>query len=236
MQRTSAAARPRLRLPREGFALRPSVSQIDFRCDRRFRSHRPPPSSLHGFQSQVANIRPIMHRGLPRINMILRAAAMLFSLEYLSASVKPARLPGLIPAVFWRKSAAGKLVRKGINVAGSRNETHLARSDLAWAISVGGIGAVAFAALLVFAWYFAATLFLIFAGMLLGVALNALTTMLDRVVKLPHALRLTIVCLVLAGLLSGAGFLGGATVAQQATALSDTIKSQLVGVKAFLER
>jgi predicted PurR-regulated permease PerM len=177
-----------------------------------------------------------MHRGLPRINMILRAAAMLFSLEYLSASVKPARLPGLIPAVFWRKSAAGKLVRKGINVAGSRNENPLARSDLAWAISVGGIGAVAFAALLVFAWYFAATLFLIFAGMLLGVALNALTTMLDRVVKLPHALRLTIVCLVLAGLLSGAIFLGGATIAQQATALSDTIKSQLVGVKAFLER
>jgi len=121
-------------------------------------------------------------------------------------------------------------------VAGSRNENPLARSDLAWAISVGGIGAVAFAALLVFAWYFAATLFLMFAGMLLGVALNALTTMLGRVVKLPHALRLTIVCLVLAGLLSGAVFLGGATIAQQATALSDTIKSQLVGVKAFLER
>jgi predicted PurR-regulated permease PerM len=63
-----------------------------------------------------------------------------------------------------------------------------------------------------------------------------LTTMLGRVVKLPHALRLTIVCLVLAGLLSGAVFLGGATIAQQATALSDTIKSQLVGVKAFLDR
>jgi predicted PurR-regulated permease PerM len=37
-------------------------------------------------------------------------------------------------------------------------------------------------------------------------------------------------------LLSGAIFLGGATIAQQATALSDTIKTQLVGVKAFLER
>jgi predicted PurR-regulated permease PerM len=121
-------------------------------------------------------------------------------------------------------------------VAVSAHERHQARADLAWAISVGGIGAVAFAALLLFTWYFAATLFLIFAGMLLGVALNALTTMLGRVVKLPHALRLTIVCLVLAGLLSGAVFLGGATIAQQATALSDTIKSQLVGVKAFLER
>jgi len=121
-------------------------------------------------------------------------------------------------------------------VAVSAHERHQARADLAWAISVGGIGAVAFAALLLFSWYFAATLFLIFAGMLLGVALNALTTMLGRVVKLPHGLRLTIVCLVLAGLLSGAVFLGGATIAQQATALSDTIKSQLVSVKAFLDR
>jgi predicted PurR-regulated permease PerM len=110
------------------------------------------------------------------------------------------------------------------------------RNDLAWAISVGGIGIVGFAALLLFTWYYAATLFLIFAGMLLGVALNALTAMLGRVTTMPHALRLTIVCLVLAALLSGAALLGGATIAQQATALSDTLKSQLVGVKALLER
>jgi predicted PurR-regulated permease PerM len=121
-------------------------------------------------------------------------------------------------------------------VAVSAHDRLRARGDLAWAISVGGIGVVAFAALLLFTWYFAATLFLIFAGMLLGVALNAMTTMLGRVVRLPHALRLTIVCLVLAGLLSGVVFLGGATIARQATALSDTIKSQLVNVKAFLER
>jgi predicted PurR-regulated permease PerM len=121
-------------------------------------------------------------------------------------------------------------------VAVSAEEPHQARGDLAWAISVGGIGVVLFTALLLFTWYFAATLFLIFAGMLLAVALNAMTEMLRRVVKLPHALRLTIVCLVLAGLLSGVVYLGGATIAEQATALSDTIKSQLVGVKAFLER
>ena len=121
-------------------------------------------------------------------------------------------------------------------MAGSADNRLESRGDLAWAISVGGIGVVIFAALLLFAWYFAATLFLIFAGMLLGVALNAMTNMLGRVVRLPHSLRLAIVCLVLAGLLSGAGFLGGATIAQQATVLSDTIKSQLVGVKAFLER
>jgi predicted PurR-regulated permease PerM len=121
-------------------------------------------------------------------------------------------------------------------VAVSTDERHQPRGDLAWAISVGGIGVVLFTALLLFTWYFAATLFLIFAGMLLAVALNAMTDMLGRVVKLPHALRLTIVCLVLAGLLSGVVYLGGATIAEQATALSDTIKSQLVGVKAFLER
>jgi predicted PurR-regulated permease PerM len=121
-------------------------------------------------------------------------------------------------------------------VAVSTDDRRHARNDLAWAISIGGIGIVAFGALLLFTWYFAATLFLIFAGMLLGVALNAMTDMLGRVVKLPHSLRLTIVCLVLAGLLSGVVFLGGATIAQQATALSGTIKSQLVGVKAFLER
>src|SRR6202043_3167312 len=121
-------------------------------------------------------------------------------------------------------------------VAVSAREPRPARNDLAWAISVGGIGIGGFATLLLFTWYYSATLFLIFAGMLLGVALNALTAMLGRIVKLPHPLRLTIVCLVLATLLSGVVFLGGATIAQQATALSDTIKGQLVGVKAFLER
>jgi predicted PurR-regulated permease PerM len=121
-------------------------------------------------------------------------------------------------------------------VAVSADNRLAARSDLAWAISIGGIGVVGFAALLLFTWYYAATLFLIFAGMLLGVALNAVTNMLGRVVRLPHSLRLTIVCLVLAGLLSGVAFLGGATIAEQATALSGTVKAQLVGVKAFLER
>lgn len=112
----------------------------------------------------------------------------------------------------------------------------LARNDLAWAIAVGGIGIILFAALLLFAWTFATTLFLIFAGMLLGVALNAMSNLLGRLVKLPHALRLAIVCLALAALLSGIVFLGGTTIAQQATVLSNTIKSQLVTVKAFLEK
>jgi predicted PurR-regulated permease PerM len=117
----------------------------------------------------------------------------------------------------------------------SSDERLRARNDLAWAISVGGIGVVLFAALLLLSWYHAATLFLILAGMLLGVGLNALTELLGRVLRLPHALRLTIVCLALAGLLAGIAFLGGTTIAQQAAALSDTIKSQITHVKSFLE-
>jgi len=140
----------------------------------------------------------------------------------------------LIPDTFGERVPS--IILRGFGVAGSADNHLQARNDLAWAISVGGIAIVAFASLLIFAWYFAATLFLIFAGILLGVALNALTNILGRLVRLPHSLRLLIVCLALAGLLSGVVFLGGATIAQQATALSDTIKSQLVGVKAFLDR
>jgi predicted PurR-regulated permease PerM len=116
------------------------------------------------------------------------------------------------------------------------NDRQQNRADLAWAIATGGIGIVAFTSLLLFAWSFAAALFLIFAGVLLGVMLNALTHQLGRVVAWPQPLRLTIVCLVLAGMLSGIIFLGGTTIAQQATTLSDTIKSQLVNVKSFLDR
>jgi predicted PurR-regulated permease PerM len=114
--------------------------------------------------------------------------------------------------------------------------TDLARSDLAWAIAVGGIGTVLFTAALWFAWHYAATLFLIFAGVLLGVALTALSELLGRFIRLPEPIRLAIVCLVLAVMLSGVLVLGGATIAQQATVLSNTIKSQLTNVKSFLER
>jgi predicted PurR-regulated permease PerM len=125
---------------------------------------------------------------------------------------------------------------KGITVATSADDRISSRNDLAWAISVGGIGTVAFATLLVATWYFASTLFLIFAGVLLGVALYAMSNLLGRVTELPHPLRLAAICLVLLALLSGVIFLGGATIARQATALSGTIKSQVVNVKAFLEK
>ena len=121
-------------------------------------------------------------------------------------------------------------------MADASEQRLVARNDLAWAIAVGGIGAVLFAAMLWFTWQFAATLFLILAGMLLGVGLNAMTELLGRVVRLPQALRLAIVCLTLAVVLSGVLVLGGATIAKQATVLSQTIKSQLTTVKAFLEK
>jgi len=117
----------------------------------------------------------------------------------------------------------------------SADERTRTRNDLAWAIAVGGIAAVLFAALLAFTWHFAATLLLIFTGMLLGVGLNALTHTVGRYVQLPHPVRLAMVCIVLGALLAGVAYLGGATIAQQASALSDTIKSQLVNVKAFLD-
>ena len=120
-------------------------------------------------------------------------------------------------------------------MAVSSEERLQARNDLAWSISVGGIGFALFVALLVFAWHFAATLFLIFAGMLLGVALNAMSGLLGRIVPLPQPVRLAIVCLALLAMLSGIVFLGGTTIAQQATILSNTIKSQLTTVKTFLE-
>jgi predicted PurR-regulated permease PerM len=109
------------------------------------------------------------------------------------------------------------------------------RGDLAWSIAVGGIGVVTFAVFVLFAWYYSATLFLVFAGVLLGVSLTAMTHLLEKVMGGPHALRLALVCIVLAGLLSGVVFLGGSTIARQATVLSNTLKSQLVTVKTFLE-
>ncbi|HLG84236.1 MAG TPA: AI-2E family transporter [Bradyrhizobium sp.] len=121
-------------------------------------------------------------------------------------------------------------------MAVSNEERLQARNDLAWAIAVGGVGVVLFLALLAFAWTFATTLFLVFTGVLLAVALNAMTNRLGRLVRLPHPLRLAIVCVVLAVLACGVVFLGGATIAQQARLLSDTIKAQLVNVKGFLDK
>lgn len=111
-----------------------------------------------------------------------------------------------------------------------------ARQDWTWVISVSGIAVVIFAALLALAWYAAGTLFLLFAGVLFGVFLHAMTQLLGKVLPLGHSFRLIIVCVLFVGLLSSVIVLGGATIAQQATALSSTIRSQIGNVKGFLEQ
>lgn len=112
-----------------------------------------------------------------------------------------------------------------------------ARRDLAWSIAVGGCAIVGFGALLALTWYTAETLLLLFAGVLFGVFLNALTDLLGRVVNGYHALRLTLVCVLLTAVISGVLVLGGAeTIAQQASVLNSQIRSQLGTVKDFLER
>ena len=137
--------------------------------------------------------------------------------------------------LIFAKEWFGEPASRGNDVTVSAKERTEARNDLAWAIAVGGIGVVLFASFLALVWQFAATLLLIFTGMLLSVGLNALTNALGRYTHLPHPLRLAIVCVVLAAMLAGVVYLGGATIADQASALSKTIKSQLVDLRAFLD-
>ncbi len=107
--------------------------------------------------------------------------------------------------------------------------------SLAASIALGGCGIVVFAALLAIVWHAAPTILLLFSGVLFGIFLVAISDLLGRAVGGPHVLRLVIVCAFLTGLFSTVIVLGGATIAQQATALSATIRSQVVTVKTFLE-
>ena len=106
--------------------------------------------------------------------------------------------------------------------------------SLAWSIAAGGSGIVAFAALLALAWISATTIFLLFAGILFGVFLNALSDLMGRVIGGPYLLRLALICVLLAAMVSGVVVLGGATIAEQASLLAKTIASQLHTIKEFL--
>jgi predicted PurR-regulated permease PerM len=108
--------------------------------------------------------------------------------------------------------------------------------SLAASIALGGCAIVAFAALLAVAWHSAATILLLFSGVLFGVFLVAVSDLLGRLVGGPHVVRLVIVCFFLTGLFCTVIALGGATIAGQATALSSTIRSQVGTVKNFLEQ
>jgi predicted PurR-regulated permease PerM len=110
------------------------------------------------------------------------------------------------------------------------------RESLARAIAIGGIASVGFAALLALAWHASATLFLLFAGILFGVFLNAMTNLVGKVLPIGHSFRLTLVCILVVALFSGVVVLGGATIAEQSRALSTTIRSQIGNVKDFLEQ
>ena len=114
-------------------------------------------------------------------------------------------------------------------------DTPASPRSLAGSIAWGGCGIVAFTAMLAIAWYSAATLFLLFSGILFGVFLTALSNQLGRLVPLGQVTRLILVCVFLTGLFSTVIYLGGATIAQQAQALSTTLRSQVDNVKAFAE-
>jgi len=110
-------------------------------------------------------------------------------------------------------------------------------TSLSWRpMAAAGCAIVAFAALLALSWYSAATLFLLFAGILFGVFLNALSELLKRAVGGSHAVRLTIVCIALLLLFTGIIVLGGTTIARQAGVLTTTLKSQIGTVKEFLDQ
>ena len=63
---------------------------------------------------------------------------------------------------------------------GSPETQGFERRSLGRSIAAGGIGIVAFGAALALAWYSAATLFMLFAGILFGVFLTAMADLLRR--------------------------------------------------------
>ncbi|MFK5599298.1 AI-2E family transporter [Methylobacterium sp. HMF5984] len=101
-------------------------------------------------------------------------------------------------------------------------------------LAASGIAVVSFVALLALAWMSVATLFLVFAGVLLGVFLDGLTRGLGHVLPLPRGLRLTIASLAVAAAAIGLIGFGGATVVQQGRDLGQTIKSQAGTLTSWL--
>ncbi|KQP28203.1 transporter [Methylobacterium sp. Leaf102] len=104
-----------------------------------------------------------------------------------------------------------------------------------WSHAVSGIAIVAFAAFLALAWSAVSTLFLVFAGILLGVFLDGLTQLLGKVMPAGRGLRLSLVSLALAGLSLAMIAFGGATVMQQGRELGQTVASQAGTVRDRLK-
>jgi predicted PurR-regulated permease PerM len=94
---------------------------------------------------------------------------------------------------------------------------------------------VAFTAFLALAWSAVSTLFLVFAGVLLGVFLDGLTQLLGKVMPAGRGLRLSLVSLALAGLSLTMVAFGGATIMQQGRDLGQTVASQAGTVRDRLK-
>lgn len=103
-------------------------------------------------------------------------------------------------------------------------------------IAIGGCTILIFGALLALVWYSAAVLFLVFAGILFGVFLSALTDVLGRLIGGGHTMRLAVVCLLLTATLSTVVALGGTTIAAQVSELGSSIQYHLKDVRSYLGR
>ena len=82
-------------------------------------------------------------------------------------------------------------------------------------IAAGGCAIVAFTALLALIWYAASTLFLLFAGILFGVFLTALSDLLKRVIGGGPGLRLIIVVIIFVAAFGTFLVLYGTTIAER---------------------
>ncbi|GJE61969.1 AI-2E family transporter [Methylobacterium trifolii] len=103
-------------------------------------------------------------------------------------------------------------------------------------LALSGLAVVCFVVLLALAWMSVGTLFLIFAGALLGVFLDGLTRGLAYVLPLPRAIRLTLASLALAAGTLGLVSFGGATLVQQGRDLGQTIRDQAGTVSGWLSQ
>ena len=101
-------------------------------------------------------------------------------------------------------------------------------------LTLSGLLILAAAGVMVLAWYASATLLLILAGVLFGIFLDALNRLLGRIVPLGHALRLSIVCLLLFGALGSIVAVGGVRLTQETTDVSALLDRQITAARTWL--
>lgn len=107
-------------------------------------------------------------------------------------------------------------------------------TSLTRAIISAGLVLIATVVALLAMWHTASALFLIFAGILFGFFLVALTQLI-AFTRLAYALRLTLVCLALLVVFAGAFTLGGQKIAHETALLTATLRTQVTNIKTWLE-